>query len=220
VRRPAAHWLNRKPHRPLGRGRQRQRRIGQPRRPGAYPRATSFRARVHTTLPRFCKTMLGNRHVEHPPLPGGIAIHRYPLPPLTGTWGSQAPYGRSVHVLMGRVRTEVERFRFPRRPWDAGRGGTRQPGGMSIGWKPFGGTCRAGARETVVRPCWCRLGHPAPRHAIGLGRRRVCRHGLDALLSRLQAPSGPCVTPPSRCPAAPRLSRLSRALSARGLHGA
>jgi hypothetical protein len=39
LRRPAANRLNRRPNRPLGRGRRPQRRSGQPRRQGAHPRA-------------------------------------------------------------------------------------------------------------------------------------------------------------------------------------
>jgi hypothetical protein len=75
-------------------------------------------------------------------------------------------------------------------------------------------------RRAVVRPCSCLLGHPAPRHAMGHGRRRACRHGLGVVMSRGPASWGPWVTPPPRCPAAPTLSRLGPALTACALHGA
>jgi hypothetical protein len=85
------------------------------------------------------------------------------------------------------------------------RGLPRTPGGLDV---------------TVIQPFRCLLVHPTPRHALGQGRRRAFRPGLGMVMSRVQASWGPWITPPSRCPAAPTLSRLGPARPARGLHDA
>jgi hypothetical protein len=99
----------------------------------------------------------------------------------------------------------------------------RRPGGLQRlqkRWKPVWGTGREMTRDTGVRPFWCMLVHPTPRHALGQGRRCAFRHSLSVVMSRVPVSWGPWVTPPSRCLAAPMLSRLDPVLTARGLRGA
>jgi hypothetical protein len=197
LRRPAANRLNRTPHRPLGRGRRRQRRSGQPRRPGAYPRATSFRAPVSGRLPRFCETISGNRHVEHPhPSSRWIAIHGYPRPPSR------------VHRVLNRP-TDGE-FMFS---W--GRRGRRSKGSGFHGGRGVrvGGRQAARWNEHRLEAVWGHL----PCGSSGDGGPAML---AQARASCPTAHDRPWVTPPPGRPAVPTLSRRGRALSARGLHGA